>query len=364
MKKLLFIRYKKPDKILEGGEQGSQKNYDVFVHLLGVENVTPYYVHEKPKGIFHRFYAVFFFFFNYFFGLSKKKSDEIVKLANNHDIVFIDRSVFGILAKQLKKSNYKGKVITFFHNVEKIYFASKISLLAPWRSLVLNCVDRNDKYACMYSDKIVALNMRDAHEIEKRYNRTPDILIPVAFKDVYKQDFYCQEKTSVPLKCVFIGTYFPANSEGIKWFIEEVFPFVDVHLQVVGKGMSLLKNDLSIPENVELVADAPDLKPYFENADVVVLPIFKGSGMKVKTCESLMYGKNIIGTTEAFEGYDVDYERIGGCCNTKNDFIEKIKDFSSSPRPRFNAYSRSVFLEKYSVQAVEGKFKTLLAFFA
>ncbi len=364
MKKLLFVRYKKPGKILEGGEQVSQKNCDAFVRLLGEENVTSYYIHdEKAKNILYYIKAVFYFFHNYFFGLSKEKTEEIVKLASEYDIVFIDRSVFGILAKRLKESNYQGKIITFFHNVEKKYFADKVSPFAPWRFLVLNCADKNDQFSCLYSDKIIALNERDAREIEKRYNRFPEMLIPVAFKDVYKQEKYPKGNTSIPLKCLFLGSYFPANSEGIKWFIQEVFPFVNIHLQVVGKRMNLLKKDLTIPQSVELIADAPDLKPYFESADVIILPIFKGSGMKVKTCEALMYGKNIIGTTEAFEGYEIDYNLAGACCNTKEDFIDKINDFISSPRPKFNEYSRKIFLEKYSEQSVEVKFKTLLESF-
>ncbi len=39
--------------------------------------------------------------------------------------------------------------------------------------------------------------------------------------------------------------------------------------------------------------------------DYIISPIFVGGGMKVKTCEALMYGKNIIGTSESFEGYDI-----------------------------------------------------------
>ena len=87
-------------------------------------------------------------------------------------------------------------------------------------------------------------------------------------------------------------------------------------MKIVGKGMGRIRDNYYVPENVEIVGDAPDLLPYFEEADIMVLPIFKGSGMKVKTCESLMYGKNIIGTDEAFEGYALDYSKAGGKCNT------------------------------------------------
>ena len=113
-------------------------------------------------------------------------------------------------------------------------------------------------------------------------------------------------------------------------------------------------------KDIEVISDAPDLLPYFEKADIMILPIFKGSGMKVKTCESLMYGKNIIATDEAFEGYEVDYDKVGGKCNTAEEFVSRIKDFEANPRPRFNTYSRQMFLEKYSEESVIGKFRAVL----
>jgi hypothetical protein len=61
-----------------------------------------------------------------------------------------------------------------------------------------------------------------------------------------------------------------------------------------------------------------------------------------------MYGKNIIGTTEAFEGYDVDYNKVGALCNTKEEFIKVLNEVSKHPLPRFNQYARQLFLEKYS----------------
>lgn len=129
-------------------------------------------------------------------------------------------------------------------------------------------------------------------------------------------------------------------------------------MKIVGKGMKKLKeNEPELLKNIEIVSDAPDLQPYFAEADIMVLPIFSGSGMKVKTCESLMHGKNIIGTTEAFEGYDVDTKKVGGECNTAEEFIALLNDFAQNPRPKFNGYSRKIFLEKYSESAVTEMFK-------
>ena len=358
---ILFIRYKKSKNILEGGEQGSQKNYNVLSGLVGEDHISTYYVHDesKKKTLLDYAKGVFFFPFNYYFGLTPKRVKEIVRLAQDFDVVFIDRSVFGIVAKHLKQAGYPGRIISFFHNVEVPYFEAKVGN-KPGRSILLRCIDANDRYACRYSDKTIALNTRDDEELFQRYGRKADVLIPVAFKDKYLRDAYSSETTRTQPLCLFLGAYFPPNNEGIVWFVRNVLPHVNVQMKVVGKGMARLKAEEPLLKDIPVISDAPDLLPYFEDADIMVLPIFKGSGMKVKTCESLMYGKNIIATDEAFMGYDVDYNRVGGKCNTAQEFIACIQDFEANPRPRFNAYSRQMFLEKYSEEATVEKFRQVL----
>lgn len=359
--RIFIIRYKKSKNILEGGEQGSQKNYNVLSQLVGMDNISTYFVHDesKKKSLMDYVKGMFYFLFNYYFGLTPKRVKEIVQLAQDFDVVFIDRSVFGIVAKKLKKARYQGTIISFFHNVEVPYFKAKLGN-KPGRSLLLRCIDANDCYACRYSDKTIALNTRDDEELFRRYGKKADVLIPVAFKDKYLRKAYSAEATRPQPLCLFLGAYFPPNNEGIVWFVKNVLPHVNVQMKVVGKGMARLKAEEPLLKDIEVISDAPDLLPYFEDADIMVLPIFKGSGMKVKTCESLMYGKNIIATDEAFMGYDVDYKRVGGKCNTAMEFIACIHDFETNPRPRFNAYSRQMFLDKYSEESVVEKFKQVL----
>ena len=358
---ILFIRYKKSKNILEGGEQCSQKNYNVMSQLVGEGSITTHYIHDesKKKSVADYVKGALFFPFNYYFGLTPKRVKEIVRLAQSYDVVFIDRSVFGIVAKKLKHSGYKGRIISFFHNVEVPYFEAKLGNKIG-KGLILRCIDHNDRYACHYSDKTITLNSRDDEELFDRYGKRADVIIPIAFKDKYLKEQYATEYTSPQPLCLFLGAYFPPNNEGILWFVQNVLPHVNVKMKVVGKGMARLKEEEPSLKDIEVISDAPDLLPYFEEADIMVLPIFKGSGMKVKTCESLMYGKNIIATDEAFMGYDVDYERVGGKCNTAEEFIARIKDFETTPRPRFNAYSRQMFLEKYSEEAVVEKFREVL----
>jgi glycosyltransferase involved in cell wall biosynthesis len=131
-------------------------------------------------------------------------------------------------------------------------------------------------------------------------------------------------------------------------------------MQIVGKGMEKLKDADWMRPDIEVLSNVPDLDPLFEAADIMVLPIFKGSGMKVKTCESMMFGKNIIGTPEAWSGYELDYSKAGACVFTPDEFITTINDFCQHPRPRHNAYSREAFVSQYSADRMVDKFRAVL----
>lgn len=362
--KIFIVRYKKTAKVFEGGEQGSEKNLAVLQQIVGKDNVYTYFVHDESvqRKKIDYLKGLFFSLGGYYFGLTPRRVRKIVLMAQGYDVVFIDRSLFGIVAKQLKHSNYKGRVICFFHNVEAVYFSAKYSSLwNPLRWITVKLADYNDKLSCHYADKIIALSKRDDNELQGRYGRRADVLIPVVFVDRYKKESYPHNRIREKPLCMFLGAYFPANVEGIEWFVKNVYPKVNIQMQIVGKGMDKIRSAAWMRNNIGVISDAPDLEPYFEAADIMVLPIFKGSGMKVKTCESLMYGKNIIATDEALVGYDVDESRIGARCNTVDEFVLAINDFCKHPRPRFNEYSRQTFLEKYSMSAVIEKFRQAIS---
>ncbi|MBR1514876.1 MAG: glycosyltransferase family 4 protein [Bacteroidales bacterium] len=363
MTKLLFIRYKKNNGILDGGEQVTEMHYYALSEIVGKANIDTYYVHDEnqKRTICDYLNGVLFFPFNYHFGLTPKKVKQLCSKAQSFDVVFIDRSVFGIIAKKLKESGYRGRIITFFHNAEASYFDAKLPKHLPFRNIIIRSADHNDAFSFKYSDKAIVLNRRDDDVLSKQYGKRADTIIPIVFRDKLGDTTNTHESTREKPECLFIGSYFAPNNEGIVWFAKNVLPNVNITMKVVGKGMDRLKNEESILRDVEVIGNVPDLSEHIKEADIMVLPIFKGSGMKVKTCESLMYGKNIIGTDEAFEGYTGDFDQIGGKCNTAKEFIETLNDFIAHPRPKFNAYSRQLFLEHHSEAVMMEKLGQLLS---
>ncbi|KAK3582584.1 hypothetical protein CHS0354_024138 [Potamilus streckersoni] len=119
-------------------------------------------------------------------------------------------------------------------------------------------------------------------------------------------------------------------------------------------------------EKIEVIGTVEETSSYYYAADAVVSPILQGEGMKLKISDALMYGKTIFGTTESFDGYEVDYDKIGARCNSAEAFIRAINHFSKKKEnQKFNPYSREIrvhFTHKKELEKEHSKLISKLKF--
>ena len=359
MRKFLVVSFTS-EQSYTGGLQCSQRNYKSICDLFGKENtikykITPYENKRAIKSIFQRLFNIFK---GYMGGLDDSKSKEILEIIIQERItdVFIDSSLLGKLAKIIREKYSFIRIYTFFHNIEYEFCRDYVKVNSDyfriyWPFLALY----NEKQSVIYSNKIISLNDRDAKAINKYYGRYPDIKIPITLVDnLSKIPCECPSDNNLAL---FVGSYFYGNVHGLKWFCDQVLPKTKIKLMIVGSGMDRFINDVSKSSQIEIYSNVPDLEPFYLKADFVILPILSGSGMKVKTAESLMYGKYIIGTEEAFMGYEIT-EKEGVVCNTKDDFINNINNVNLLLK--FNYSSRDLFINKYSFESSLKKFESVL----
>lgn len=354
--KILFVT--KGYGPMVGGGKCSQRNYEMLLSLCGPENLFRVDTGELNKLKKWR-YKFETFLNRYMYDISFSVLKEIDYLIRNKNIsiVFLDSSMAGRLAKRLKHKYPKLSVITFFHNLEYDLICD-----APYgglkKKIYLYLSKVNEIAACKYSDKIVALNDRDTCAIENRYMRKVDLCIPISLPDIYDNRNRIEppsisDETKTAL---FIGSYFYPNVQGITWFVDNVLPLVDINLIIVGSGMNKLAIDRT--KNIEIYDSVESLVDFYEKADFMIMPIFSGSGMKVKTAEALMYGKTIIGTKEAFEGYNVTSD-IGFVCSSVEDFVNKINMLKLRDQ-KYNPEARRVYEQSYSYASTLPLFKKLL----
>lgn len=213
-----------------GGCVIANRNKQLLYQLLGKTNVEIFKVQrrqESLKSVIERCA------FAYVVGMNGENVNSILRKAENMDLVWIDGSCYGTIAKELKQKNYKGHIVTFFHNVEK--FFCKRSFVKRLLYPVYNGpLIRSETNAIMYSDDIVTLTERDAAYVKRVNNRSKVTILPSSMEDKMENvNGYVAQTLLVKVKCpqlLFVGSYFYANVNGLSWFIERILPQVNAKL--------------------------------------------------------------------------------------------------------------------------------------
>ncbi|GHV17826.1 mannosyltransferase [Spirochaetia bacterium] len=335
------------NRIKNGQETVTQRNMELLKQHFGYTNICEYNIYNYSSKFFIFLYSLI----GYCGGLTPKMKKHIRTkvLLGNYDYLFIDSSGYSSLVKYLQKYI---KIIVMFHNVEVNIFLDKQKNIFFLKKLgyipIIGIMFYSEMMAIKYSNKVITLNKRDSDELFRIYKRKADYILPVSLNDSFdinKAELY--DKVDNTRKILFVGGDFFGNTEGLFWFIEECMNEINAELIIVGHGMERYQNKYQ-NKKVQFVGYVSDIGLYYYDADVVVLPIISGSGMKTKTCEALMYGKTMFGTTEAFEGYDyLDVKNNGWLCNTADEFIFKINKYLDEKHSKINIYSRQVFINNY-----------------
>lgn len=342
-----------------GGELCCSRNIRLLKNFYGEANI---YIYDlgRYKSFIHASFLCLLGLGN---GLTFKNIKEIKNLTThlNPDVIFINSTKNGILAKILKKR----KIVSFAHNVEFLFEYSNLKSVNLIQKFIflpyLLSVYKNEYQALKYSEKIIALNKADSESFSKIYKRKADMLLPMTIEDdltdeeVSTQCISLQNNMELPEKyMLFVGSDFYGNTQGLFWFIEQILPYTNLPIVVAGKGMDKYKEKYK-DLNAHFYGFVPSLKHLYANASFVILPIISGGGMKTKTAEALMYGKSIIGTKEAFEGYNLDTAKIGAECRTAEEFITIINSLKDE-LPKFNSYARKIFETNFSEKAIIPRF--------
>lgn len=107
-----------------------------------------------------------------------------------------------------------------------------------------------------------------------------------------------------PLRLLFVGSirYWPYQ-HGLTWFVREALPLVRaaagaVALDVVGDH----PDEVPQAAGVTYHGRVPEVAPHYERAHALVLPVFEGSGTRLKVVEAALLNRPIVSTALGVEG--------------------------------------------------------------
>lgn len=351
----------------DGGKKCSFRNYELFNSIFGNENVFLCLLTnnkaEDLQNIFRlsAYKSTMERIINVLQGrlfTNSENEKKIIKFIINNqiDIVIFERSIYGSLINRIKKSELQCKIWVFVHNVERDYFKNKVKNQSIFYYIPYLKVAESEKKTFKYADFIMTLTGRDSKLIKNIYGKNSNLILPMTFRDTYDEKKVISNGFTRK-NLLFVGTMFQPNYKGIKWFVENVMEELrDYHLTIVGKNFEKKREELE-RSNVEVVGTTDSLEQYYYADNIMVIPIFYGDGMKIKTAEAMMYGKIILASDEALEGYQV--ENIDGIyrCNTKENYINCIRKLEKENNERLKKNVRQLFLNNYSFDSMLEKYK-------
>ncbi len=342
-----------------GGSVITKRNLKALKQIFN--NIDVIYIKNNKIfkiQIIQEFYKAICNLHGYAGGLLSFKIKYIINMINKkrYDIIFIDSSLYGVLCKKIKYKYPYIPIIVFFHNSEYQFALERIKVDGCIYLPLLYSAYYNERLSLKYADSIIFLNKRDYNITKNKYNikiNNKYYIIPISIEDrfINKNNY----NTNYQPYLLFVGSAFFANIEAVRWLIKNIVGKVKYKIIVVGHGMKSIFKNINI-ENIEIHDYVEDLSEIYAGATCVILPIHYGSGMKVKTCEALMYGKKIIGSVEAFEGYKID-ESIMLVCHTIKDYLNAINNLDNR---KYYQQARNLYLTNYSDCVVNLKIKNII----
>ncbi|MFO7656333.1 MAG: glycosyltransferase [Bacteroidales bacterium] len=256
--------------------------------------------------------------------------------AEHYDIVQFEGLYLMPYAEIVRR--YSGaKVALRAHNVEnEIWFrnlqSEKNLLKKVYLGIFANRLKNFELTQVNKYDLLVPITLRDAEIFNRMGNKKPICVCPYGYiGNSGPVDYGTNNKRSF----FFIGSldWIP-NQQGITWFVENIWKRIsleseDNQLHVAGRNAPLWLKKYLENHNINFAGEVEDAGEFMKDKGIMVVPLFSGSGMRVKIVEALAAGKAIVSTSLGAEGIDLtDSENIM-LANTPEDFVQAAKKLCS-----------------------------------
>jgi len=241
----------------------------------------------------------------------------IKKLQNTtFDIIQIE-GVFMCTYIPIIKKYSKAKIVLRSHNVEHQIWErhlqnEKTSLKKIYLNIQNSRLKQFEIKAFHQVDAIVTITDDDKKTIASISKNTP-IHTCLTGINLSNYPFVSKVKQSNTLFHFASMDWMP-NIEAADWLMNEVWQEVakqkpDAKLVLAGRGMPERFKKLA-SATIEIIDEVKDSKEFYNTYDIMLVPLWSGSGLRIKLVEGLAYGKAIITTSIGAEG--IPYS------NTKN----------------------------------------------
>jgi GT2 family glycosyltransferase/glycosyltransferase involved in cell wall biosynthesis len=176
---------------------------------------------------------------------------------------------------------------------------------------------------CRRVDRVVCVTDVDRDYL-KGYVRDEKLRVINTGVDTHFFDY--DPEGSVPGMIVFVGAFRHApNIDAVHFFVERIFPEIlreepDAKFYVVGSSPPSEIRQLDQHPNITVTGFVEDIRPYYRQAQVVVVPLRTGVGIRGKILEGWSAGRAMVATPLACLGLNSEHGEDILIADTVEDF--------------------------------------------
>jgi len=199
------------------------------------------------------------------------------------------------------------------------------------------------------------------HLVQSYSDTAPIHAIPnsVDINEYQRPESMHRDSSVVQKKYLFVGNYnYAPNVAAAYELVHEIMPYLmeqvpAAHLALVGRGVPEELSNLG-QGSVEIFGQVADVRPYYWEAEALLVPLRHGSGTRLKIIEAMAAGCPVISTSLGAEGLDV----VNGVdilyAENADEFAQQVRRLAEDQVLRMNIVraARDLVQRLYSHEAV------------
>lgn len=254
------------------------------------------------------------------------------------DIIQLEGPYLGFYIPIIRRHS-SARIVIRAHNIEHEIWRrvalNETNPLKRWYYFNLaNRIVKFERRMLLLSDALLPITDRDRQAFIQYGYHGPMETAPVGVSCIDKEALLTQQRA-----IMFLGALdWAPNQEGLMWFVEQVWPKVlaqnpYIIFHIAGRNAPLwMQKKLSTVRNVLFHGEVEKSSEFLEIADIMVVPILSGSGMRVKIIEAMAHGKVVITTTIGAEGIPVVSGEHLLIADKPEMFAQQINDMVGTPQ--------------------------------
>lgn len=313
----------------------------------------------KPMAAFLNLFSKKSYHVERFISKAFDKKLQLVLTQECFDIVQIETLFMSPYLDTIRKFN-EAKIVLRAHNIEHLIWKRVAAVTGnPLKKAYLrhlaSTLEAYEKQVLDAYDGIVPISPVDAGFFLKN-TRKPVLAIPTG---INPDTLPLQTRQPAEQALFHIGAMnWMPNQEGIKWFIDEVWPRVqaelpEVKLYLAGRHMPDWLTHLN-KNNLIVVGEVEEAYQFIQSKTILIAPLFSGSGIRIKIIESMALGKAVVSTSIGAEGINYTVGENMLIADTADAFADAIKTLFQHPDTveKMGLAARKLILEEHNTSKI------------